>query len=246
MPVLTRAEYTRMEPHVTLLELSPAAGINADLSAMVRRALEQAIGGVTRLPPELLALPGMSGRKYRCFINNLIGLLPAPRYLEIGSAAGSTLCSAVCGNEVDAIAIDNWSLFDGRYDMFFNNLAAFKGRAARVSFLERDYRQVDYACLGRIFGEVNVYLFDGPHSVEDQYDGLVCAQPALAPSYVQIVDDWNWPGVREGTLKAISDLGLHIDFMSEIRTSMDNTHAPEPVMERSDWHNGYCISVLSR
>jgi hypothetical protein len=234
-----------MDPHVTLLDLSPSTGTDPDLAGIVRHSLEQAIAGVSKLPPELLALPGMSGRKYRCFINNLIEQLPAPRYLEVGSAAGSTLCSAIFGNDVDAVAIDNWSLFEGPYDKFFGNVALFKGQA-RLSFLERDFRQVDYPSLGRIFGQAKVYLFDGPHSYEDQYDGVMFAQPAVAPCYVQIVDDWNWPDVRGGTLKAISDLGLHTEFMCEIRTSMDNHHAPDPVMEASDWHNGYCISVLSR
>jgi hypothetical protein len=53
------------------------------------------------------------------------------------------------------------------------------------------------------------------------------------------------PQVRDGTLKAIADLGLHVDFMAEIRTSLDDKHAPQPVGEKSDWHNGYCIAVLS-
>jgi hypothetical protein len=234
-----------MEANVTLLETSPTAGSGSELPRLVRGALEDALTGVTKLVPEVLTIPGMSGRKYRSFINNLVERIPAPRYLEIGSWAGSTLCSAIYGNEVDAVAIDNWSLFDGPSDQFFRNLAEFKG-TARVSFLERDFRTVDYTSLGRIFGQFGVYLFDGPHSFEDQYDGVVYAQPAVEPCYVQIVDDWNWPAVRGGTMKAIADLGLHIDFMAEIRTSTDEQHAPEPVMERSDWHNGYFIGVLSR
>jgi len=234
-----------MEPHVTVMETSPATGGDLELPQIVRHALEQAIAGVTKLPPEVLAIAGMSGKKYRAFVNNLIEQLPTPHYLEVGSWAGSTLCGAIFGNEVEAVAIDNWSQFGGPSDRFFSHLAKFKG-SARVSFLEQDFRKVDYAAIGRICGPFGVYLFDGPHSFQDQYDGVSCAQPALEPRYVQIVDDWNWPEVRGGTLKAIADLGLHIDFMAEIRTSSDNTHAAEPIMERSDWHNGYFIGVLSR
>src|ERR1035438_3796250 len=91
------------------------------------------------------------------------------------------------------------------YDRFLTSVAAFKG-SARVSFLERDFRKVDYAGLCSVFGTFNVYLFDGPHEFEDQYDGIMCAQPIVDPCYVQIVDDWNWPDVRGGTLKAITDL----------------------------------------
>jgi len=233
-----------MDAHVTLLETSSAADRRSELSHIVRRALEQALAGVTKLPPEILAIPGMSGRKYRYFINSLIEQLPAARYLEIGTWAGSTLCSAINGNSVTAMAIDNWSEFGGPSDKFFKNLAAFKG-TARVSFLEQDFRQVDYATFPRSFGKFGVYLFDGPHTFQDQYDGITLAQPALEPCYVQIVDDWNWPQVRAATLKAIADLGLHIELMAEIRTSLNDQHAPHPICEGSDWHNGYCISVLT-
>jgi hypothetical protein len=234
-----------MEPHVTLLATSPTAATGVELTQAVRRAFDLALAGVSRLPPEVLAIQGMSGRKYRAFINNLVEQLTEPHYLEIGSWAGSTLCSAIFGNDVDAVAIDNWSQFQGPYDMFYRNLALFKG-SARVSCLERDFRKVDYAKLSGIFGQFGIYLFDGPHSFEDQYDGIVIAQPAVTPRYVQIVDDWNWAQVRDGTMKAIADLGLHIEFMAEIRTTINNDHAPEPANERSDWHNGYFIGVLSR
>jgi hypothetical protein len=232
-----------MDTRIALLEVS--AGATSDMSQLVRQAFDKALAGVSKLPPEVLAIPGMSGGKYRRFINNLIGMIPAPRYLEVGSWAGSTLCSAVYGNDVDALAVDNWSQFGGPSDKFFGHLSQFKG-TARVSFLEKDFRKVDYVSMGASFGGFNVYLFDGPHSYEDQYDGLMVAQSALESCYVQIVDDWNWPAVRNGTMTAIADLNLQIEFMAEIRTSLDDQHAPPPTGADSDWHNGYCISVLSR
>jgi hypothetical protein len=234
-----------MQEHVTILETVPYGGVNPELPNVVRRALEHALTGVSKLTPEMLAVQGMSGRKYRSFVNNLVEYLPSPHYLEVGSWGGSTLCSAVFGNDVDAVAIDNWSEFGGPFRKFFGNLAEFKG-TARVSFLERDFRKVDYTSLGQIFGPFGIYLFDGPHGFNDQYEGITRVQPCLEARYVQIVDDWNWASVRGGTLEAIAHLGLHIDFMAEIRTTFDDTHAPEPVMERSDWHNGYFIGVLSR
>jgi hypothetical protein len=231
-----------MDAHVSLIEISsmksPAS--RAQLSQIVRRSLDQALAGVTKLTPEVLAIPGMSGKKYRFFINTLIEQLQAPKYLEIGSWAGSTLCSAVFGNSADAVAIDNWSQFDGPSDQFFRNLAQCKG-AARVSFLEKDFRDVDYLSLGSGFGPFNVYFYDGPHSEEEQYYGIMAAQSALEPCYVQIVDDWNWPDSRNGTLKAIAELGLQFEFMAEIRTTLDDR-----VSTDSDWHNGYLISVLTR
>ena len=68
--------------------------------------------------------------------------------------------------------------------------------------LTADFRAVDFNGLGRF----NVYLFDGPHERDDQYDGVKLAQPALDEEFVLIVDDWNWPAVRAGTLDAVRDL----------------------------------------
>ena len=226
-----------MDARVTTMALAPTS----DIASVTRAALQQALVGDTRLPDEVLSLPGMSSRKYRMFVNALVAALPSPRYFEIGSWAGSTLCSAIHGNDVTATAIDNWSLFGGPSDTFFANLARYKG-AARVSFLERDFRDVAYASLGPF----NVYLFDGPHSYEDHYDGMVLPQPALDRQYVQIIDDWNWEHVRRATMRAIADLGLQIDFLAEIRTTLDDQHAPEPHGMASDWHNGYCIAVLTK
>src|SRR4051812_15784525 len=98
----------------------------------------------------------MSGRKYRTFINNLIGALPDARYLEIGVWMGSTLCSAIYMNKVRALAIDNWSQFGGPAARFFSNLATYKGDAS-VSFLDTDFRAIDFSTVGKF----NVYLFDG-------------------------------------------------------------------------------------
>jgi hypothetical protein len=90
---------------------------------------------------------------------------------------------------------------------------------------------VDLASLGTF----NVYLFDGPHSDKDQYDGLVLATPALTREFILIVDDWNWEPVRRGSLAGIRALNLSLKYSLEIRTTLDGTHGP--VMgQLGDWH----------
>jgi hypothetical protein len=210
------------------------------LAIATQEALTRAITDQVALPPELLNLHGMSGRKYRCFINSLIGSLDSPRYLEIGVWKGSTLCSAIYGNDVRAFAIDNWSEFDGPAAEFFGNLAPFKGRAS-VSFLDSDFRAVDYGTIGKY----NVFLFDGPHLYADQRDGLLLTQHALDDEFVLIVDDWNWEQVRRGTFDAIADIGCKLDFVAEIRTTFDNSLTPI-AGEASDWHNGCFIAACHR
>ena len=211
------------------------------LSARAQAALGRAITLDGKLSEEVLAITGMSGRKYRYFINNLIESLDSPKYLEVGVWAGSTLCSAIYGNRVTATAIDNWSEYGGPSERFFSNLARFKGPEAKVSFLERDFRQADFRSLG-----VNdIYLFDGPHSEADHFDGLALAQPALADEFVLIIDDWNWATVRNGTFRAIRELNIRINFVAEIRTTLDGSH-PQNAGEASDWHNGYFIAACSK
>jgi Methyltransferase domain len=208
----------------------------------VSAALTQAIAGRGRLAPEILRLDGMSGRKYRIFINNLVGMVDDPRYLEIGVWQGSTLCAALYRNRVRALAIDDWSQFGGSRAGLLANLRRFRGEAA-VSLLDRDFRAVDFAAIGKF----NLYLFDGPHGGQDQYDGVTLAQPALDRQFVLIVDDWNWRQVRAGTLQAVSDLDLRLDFAAEIRTTLDDTHPPPAAAgPQSDWHNGCFIAVCTQ
>lgn len=226
-----------MEPQVTQLQQR----VDEPLIDAVKSAFSQAWMEQSKLDAGVLALEGMSGRKYRCFINNLIGELADARYLEVGSWAGSTLCSAINGNAVRATAIDNWSQFGGPKQRFLENVAQFKTPQAYVNFIEMDYREVDFASLGKF----NVYLFDGPHEAQDQFDGVSLALPALEQRLVLIVDDWNWTQVRSGTLRALEQLRLDVLFAWEVRTTLDNTH-PAIASERSDWHNGYFISVLEQ
>jgi len=190
---------------------------------------------------EILAMSGMSGRKYRRLINRMISQARSPRYLEVGSWAGSTACSAIHGNRVEITCIDNWSEFGGPKDVFLSNIRAASNPGVAFSFIESDYRKVDFKGIGPF----NVYLFDGPHSRQDQYDGIRLAQPALADTFVLIVDDWNWEPARQGTFEAIAAEKLRLYMSVEIRTTWDNSH-PSISMENSDWHNGYFICVCRK
>jgi hypothetical protein len=217
----------------------------ARLVQAVRHALRDAVLAEFERDRGIYAIDGMSGARYRHFINGLLRRLGPTSYLEVGSWMGSTLCSAIHGNAVRALAIDNWSQFGGPRDSFVANVHAFRPEASSVDMIEGDFRAVDYASLPQRWPAFEVYLFDGPHAEADQYDGLALALPALADSFVFICDDWNWQPVRAGTARAVADAGLEILAWHEIRTSLDESHG-QPVGKASDWHNGYCISVLRK
>jgi methyltransferase family protein len=226
-----------MNLHVTTIETTEANS----LSGKIKAALTRAVVGDGKLSPEVFAIEGMSGKKYRLFINNLIESIEGARYLEIGVWQGSTLCAAIFKNKVRALAIDNWSLFAGPADKFFKNLARFKGSDTKLSFFENDFREINFFAIGKF----NIYLFDGPHDAQDQRDGIILAQPALDDRFVMIVDDWNWAVVRDGTLRGIEEAHLQLDHVVEIRTSLDDTQ-PDLRGAASDWHNGYFIAACSK
>jgi hypothetical protein len=194
----------------------------------------------TKLPDWIVNMPGMSGKKYRYLINNLISELPDPRYLEIGSWAGSTACAAAFKNKLNITCIDNWSQFGGPKENFLENIKKISNDDIQFRFIEKDFREVDY----RNIGKFNIYLFDGPHSRQDHYDGIASVQMALDETYILIIDDWNWESVRSGTQEAIEKVA-NIIYSIEIRTSKDNQN-PSTSHEKSDWHNGYYICVCQK
>jgi hypothetical protein len=215
----------------------------AGLVAPLRLALSEAIAAPINRGQGIYTIDGMSGARYRHFINGLLRRLGRTGYLEVGSWMGSTLCSAIHGNAVRAVAIDNWSQFGEPRDAFLGNLESFRTAEASVEVIEANFRAVDFPALAARHSPFQVYLFDGPHEEQDQHDGLIAALPALARDFVFICDDWNWWPVRAGTHRAIVQAGLRLLYGAEIRTTLDNSH-PALAFTESDWHNGYFIAVL--
>src|SRR6266851_2596205 len=197
-----RERFYRMalgQPHQKCHTL-PCISVRGDFSALpagvlVKHSLEHALANIGSLPDFVRAIDGMSGQKYRTFINDLVGSHSDARYLEIGSWGGSTATAALYGNSVKALCIDNWSQFGGPRATFFANIERVLSPAVDFRFIENDFRRVDYTSIGHF----NIFLFDGPHKERDQYDGIMVARPALEKSFVLIVDDWNWRQVRLGT-----------------------------------------------
>jgi Methyltransferase domain len=211
------------------------------IGIILQKSFEDANRNISKLSKDIRDIDGMSGQKYRSLINNLVSLLPDARYLEIGSWAGSTAAAAAYGNRVEALCIDNWSQFGGPKDAFLSNTALATTSDATIRLLESDFRNVDYSAIGKF----NIYLFDGPHSERDQYDGVAIAQPALTDTYVLIVDDWNWGQVRQGTLRALIDIGATIQCHVEVRSDDKNGRLAKQHKD-SDWHIGYFIGVIRK
>ena len=233
-------EATPFNPYIEECE-----NTKSEYSNLIKTSFLKSIQENTKLPEWIILLNGMSGKRYRIFINNLIETMQDARYLEIGSWSGSTICSAIYKNKVNSVCIDNWSQFGDVKDEFAKNIqnTLKDGGQNDVKLYEQDFRQLDYTSIGKF----NVYFFDGPHEINDQYDGLKYALPALDDTFIFIVDDWNDPRPREGTQEAIKDLGIEVIYSIQIRTTngVDVVY-PDIEFQNSHWHNGYFISVCRK
>lgn len=214
-----------------------------DLISVAENSFINAEKGKSKLPLEVLALSGMTGAKTKHFYNNLLQLADDPRYLEIGTWRGSSTCAALYGNKAKITCIDNFSQFNREGDVkadFTANVAKYVGDEKLV-FYDEDCFKIDISKLGRY----NIYLYDGGHTYEDQYNALTYYEPVLDDVFIYIADDWNLSRVRQGTVDAIANLRLKVLWSKEIVLTKNDKHTPKALAE-TGWWNGIGIFVLQK
>jgi len=199
----------------------------------VKNALHNADNMVTKISPDILRLNGMSGYKTRAFYNNLASAWGV-RYLEVGSWKGSSACSAMFGNSMDITTIDNWSQFNGPQTEFQNNVDTFRGNN-RVTTLNKDSFEVS---MDELPYKYNVYLYDGDHTNEAHEKALTHFIDAMDDTFIFVVDDWMFKGVREGTYEAIKKLNLKVDYYEERRPMLHSEDDNGPGGSRRWWAMG--------
>ena len=84
----------------------------------------------------------------------------------------------------------------------------------------------------------NVYLYDGYHDVESQYNAFIHFDSVLDDVFIAIVDDWNWAAVRAGTSQAFDKLGYHVIHSMEL--SSDGN------ADWQGWWNGLYVAVVAK
>jgi len=203
----------------------------------VKYSIENANNACSKVNEHILNYSGFSGFKTRHLYNNICSMDHC-RYLEIGTWHGSSSISAMYGNKLDGVFIDNYSLFDGNRDIFLKAVEKYKGECKYV-LLDEDCWKVDLQKLGRTF---NTYLYDGGHTYEDQYNAIKYYYDVLEENCIVMVDDWSWEDVRNGTLDAFHDLGTKIKFRHEIITEQPhyNQYGTE------NYWNGCGIFVIGK
>lgn len=136
-------------------------------------------------------------------------------FVNVGVWNGFTMLAAMAGNDDRlCIGVDNFSEFGGPKEAFLERFAA--RRSVRHRFFDRDYVDFFAAGLDRPLG---VYLYDGEHSYENQYRGLMVADPFYAEDAVVIVDDTNLDRARDATLEFARDSRLEWQVLYDQRTA---------------------------
>lgn len=198
-------------------------------------------------------LTGLSGSK-------LIGVLQrlsayqerndGGSYLEIGTFQGLTLLSvAKILKYENAFGIDNFSQFDSEC----KNQQIIKNRMnsnniTNAILINEDFEDA-LDNLEQYIGKkkIGVYFVDGPHDYRSQFMCLGLAKPYLSDSAIIVIDDCNYPHVRQATrdfLICNPEFKLFFEAYTECHpgnmTKVENNKAME------GWWNGVNILVIDR
>lgn len=166
----------------------------------IKQAIERADRLESKIDDETMSkLEGLSSPRVRHLLNNLAA--QATSYLEIGCYLGGTLRAALHGNDhLYCAAIDNFSMSPATRDQFFKNTTGLN-----FDFFEEDSFSFDTK---KIKQPIDLYFFDGCHSVDAQYKAVSYFLPVMAGEFVMVIDDWDMNKVQVGTKTAFIDFKI--------------------------------------
>jgi hypothetical protein len=202
----------------------------------VNDSIEKGEALQSKLTPDILNIEGMSSSKVRCFLNNLVK--ENTRYFEIGCWKGSTLISALYGNEpAFSVATDNFTEWTGGHygepkKEFYTNCKKYLGYIP--NFYECDCFSINLESINNI----NCYFYDGNHSADAHERAIIHFLPCLDNIFILIVDDWNFDWISNATRSGIkkADLKIHAEWVLPADYAGD----------RAKWWNGIGVYVLEK
>lgn len=207
----------------------------------VEQSLINSDGNLSKLTQEILDLEGYSGNKTRHLYNNICSLKGA-NYLEVGTWKGSSFISAIYKNEINAIAIDNWSEFDGPKEEFVSNVNKITPDS-KYNFIEKDAFEIEISDFPESNSEIDIYLYDGCHTYDCQKNGITHYYDFFSKYFILMIDDWrddeNWQQVSKGTWDGINEKGIIVHKHYK-RTSF------QEITGRQDYWNGIGIFVCEK
>ena len=212
----------------------------------VNKAFRNANTFRSKLPLDALLMEGFSGTKTRHFYNSLcadaIEAGRKTRYLEVGTFQGSSLVSTLFGNSdtCRATVVETWHEYGGKKE-FWENLLRFNV-TNDVDVYEEDFFAFN---VSQLQNEIDVYLYDGDHSVKAHHEGIVRVWSALAQQAIVIIDDWNGENVRNGTFSGLAAVGAHVEESWEIMYVVSGGHTPK-IFAGGEFWNGIAVFVIDK
>jgi len=213
----------------------------------INNAYEKSINEESKCSDFTLNIEGLTSNKIKHFLNNLCNTKDV-RYLEVGTWHGATFCSAIENNNVQAICIDSWHTNtiepmrevegwkskDGNpLEIFQKNLQSVKGKNNVQGFNEPveslDLTKIPYTC--------NIVFYDGDHSFESTKNFLDRYYEKFEETMILIVDDWNWPQIKNATQQHIEQKEYKVLYEKLIETTGEDPQ---------DFWNGLGIFVLRK
>lgn len=170
---------------------------------LISEAIEKAERLESKLGTHGFEIGGFTSPKIRHLLNNLGAI--STTYLEIGVLRGATFVSAMYGNNMKGLAVDNFSEFnDGTVRTeFLANIS----KMDNADFIEQDCYTIDYPK-----DYFDFYNFDGGHSYEQQRDAITVLYPALKDEFILVIDDSDWEQVIAGTIDGLNQVKANILF----------------------------------
>lgn len=184
-----------------------------------------------------LNIPGLTSKRVQ---NLLYGIGTfSKKYLEIGSAMGSTV-SAVGYNDIEIICIDKWeeniqdeksflNLPKNTKQIFDANTKHIKN----INVIQDDFNNVDES---KIFG-VDFFFYDGPHDFENTRNALMKYYKTFDKTCICVFDDANWVGVSDGVNTALKELDANVIYSKYILNDVE---------DKNMWWNGLYILVIQK
>jgi len=183
---------------------------------------------------------GITSLRTKKLLNTLGSI--SSSYLEVGVLNGSTFCSTIDGNVLDAVAVDHWqedtqalngstNIYSSK-NSFINNVKKFKCNN-RIRIFDCDFLKVDLNNINNI----DLFFYDADHSKEATRSAVRYFSSKFINDSVLIFDDANFEGVVEGAREGIIDSNLDIIFEKIILNDIE-----DPDM----WWNGLYLTVVRR
>jgi len=225
--------------------------------SQINNALHKSDSEESKLTNLTLKIPGLTSHKVKHFINNLVAM-PDTRYLEIGTYQGAVFTSALEGNKINAIAIDDfsseeispmrdildWEAEEGNpVEILKKNISLVSDPVDRETSAEEEKivsvlnKNAFAVTKEDIPFKISVFFYDGDHSYEAQKKAIKHYLPMMDETFILIVDDWNWKQVQVGTKEAIIEEKLKVLYDHTILTSGEDP---------DDYWNGLGIFVLKQ